>query len=521
MKPKRLLIFLILIPIALIGWWISTFFASPKEKTETPFYKVKKGNLCITVTEKGTLEPKEVIQITPKDMFTGEAENERNPAIYDFTILRVVPNGEKIKKGDVLVEFNRSRVEELLKTAQNDQKTALDNYDQAINKIKTDKQAMEIQVERNKLDLKRTQESYNQKLSEVDSGKINPDDLAFKEIKLTLKEKKRILENSEREMKVITTILRKYENINPLEIATTVKEPSKVPAGIKGLQESALSMIYSNDGEIMVPSDWGIRMSETLNATSVKTSGNSPLTSIPEELKNERTEILNKYLKPIQDTIRNIESRNKYLEQIKKYPNPLIIYSPTQGHVFYGSAPGSHSWYTSPEQIKVGANINHQQPILYISNTVDMKTDLTVDEININKVKKGQIVKVTPDAFPDIVLSGVVTTVREVPVQRNYWEQATESKYPVSIWLNESDQRLRPKMTAKCEILCEEIKDVLFIPINAVFNKNSKNICYLLINGNPTERIVKTGKSTDDFVVIEEGLKENDQIYLYDPFLKK
>lgn len=511
MKQKWWVILILLVPLALIAWWVSTFFASPKkEKIENPFYKVKKGALPITVIEKGILEPKEVMQINTRDVMPEELKKNQNPPIQQFTIMRLVPQGEKVKKGDFLVEFNRTQVDERLKQAEIDLKSACDTYEQALTDLKTKKQTSELEVERKRIELKRAQETYNDLLADVECCKISVEDLGFKEARLALKSKKIEVENSERELQVVTVILKKYENIFSEEVITKTKSASKQPD----------APIILSDDNVLIKSQGGRNRPMGSGMAPRKMEDNIPITEIPDELKSERRETLNKHLKPILDAIKNIQVKNNQLDGIKEYPNPLIIFAPCPGHVFYGSAPGSHGGWGG--DIKVGASMYFQQPLFYISNTVDMKVELSIDEISINKVKKGLFVKVTPDAFPDLILSGVITSVSEVPARREYWEQQeTKGQYPVTVWLNDSDPKLRPKMSTKCAIMCEEIKDVLIVPLEAIFEKEGKKVCYVLQQGNPVERIVKTGKSNDDFIIIEDGLKEGEEVYLYDPFLKK
>jgi multidrug efflux pump subunit AcrA (membrane-fusion protein) len=76
-------------------------------------------------------------------------------------------------------------------------------------------------------------------------------------------------------------------------------------------------------------------------------------------------------------------------------------------------------------------------------------------------------------------------------------------------------------MNAKVNIFCKEFDDVVFVPQEAVFKKDDKKVCYVWDDNEPREREVQAGARNDDFVVIKEGVKEGDRVYLYDPFLKR
>ena len=250
----------------------------------------------------------------------------------------------------------------------------------------------------------------------------------------------------------------------------------------------------------------------------------------PEALRDEPPEVVSRHLKPLVDIIKNIEDRQKKFESLLKYPKPLALYAPSPGYVFHGSG-SPRGWWVREADIKEGSVLQITQPVVYVSNTLDMKVTINVGEDDISKIKKGQKAKVRPTAFRNLILNGEVAEISEVPVARNPYEglpTGTEGKYPVVINLSESDPRLRPKINAEVEILCQEIKDAIFIPPEAIFKKTDtggeskdKKVSYVLRQIKPVECEVKTGKRNDHFVIIEEGLKEGDEVFLYDPFTKK
>ena len=57
----------------------------------------------------------------------------------------------------------------------------------------------------------------------------------------------------------------------------------------------------------------------------------------------------------------------------------------------------------------------------------------------------------------------------------------------------------------------------LYIPLDAVFEKDGRTLVYRLVGGQPEEREVKLGQKNEDFVIVEEGLAPNDRVTLRDP----
>ena len=107
------------------------------------------------------------------------------------------------------------------------------------------------------------------------------------------------------------------------------------------------------------------------------------------------------------------------------------------------------------------------------------------------------------------------------------------------IQIEEGDVRLKPGMTATCHVVVETIPPrptaapdsvqseaaevatatpmPLYIPLDAVFEKDGRTLVYRLMGGQPEEREVKLGQKNEDFVIIEEGLAPGDHVALRDP----
>ena len=88
--------------------------------------------------------------------------------------------------------------------------------------------------------------------------------------------------------------------------------------------------------------------------------------------------------------------------------------------------------------------------------------------------------------------------------------------FSVTVQVNESEPRLRPGMTARVEIEVEERAKALFVPIEAVFERDGRSVVYLA-GRRPRPREVVLGPSNADFVVVEKGLSRGDRVLLRDP----
>lgn len=102
-----------------------------------------------------------------------------------------------------------------------------------------------------------------------------------------------------------------------------------------------------------------------------------------------------------------------------------------------------------------------QAPVLFrIANDLTkMQVECSVDEADIGKIKEGQRVRFTVDAFPDETFSGKVTQVRYSPeIVQNV------VTYTTIVEVDNPEMKLRPGMTATVTIVVGEAKGVLRVP---------------------------------------------------------
>ena len=79
------------------------------------------------------------------------------------------------------------------------------------------------------------------------------------------------------------------------------------------------------------------------------------------------------------------------------------------------------------------------------------------------------------------------------------------------------DILLRPGLLADAEVIVQEMKDVLYVPYQAVFDSPQGQIVYFWRNNRLEARPVETGARSESQVVIVSGLEEGDMISLEPP----
>src|SRR2546428_14160165 len=138
-----------------------------------------------------------------------------------------------------------------------------------------------------------------------------------------------------------------------------------------------------------------------------------------------------------------------------------------------------------------------------------MVVETRVRETDIHKVERNQGVKVRVQAYPDLKLTGVVTLVGTLAQEEK--ERRGAKFFGVTVQIDGSEPRLRPGMTAQVEIEVEERPRALFVPLQAVFERDGRSVCYVVRRGPLEAQDVVTGPSNPDFVLIDRGLRASDR----------
>jgi len=97
------------------------------------------------------------------------------------------------------------------------------------------------------------------------------------------------------------------------------------------------------------------------------------------------------------------------------------------------------------------------------------------------------------------------------------WMNPDLKVYATDVSIDGANDAIKTGMSGKVEILIDELKDVLFVPIQSVVTVDEKEICYVKAGGGTEKREVKTGLFNDDFVEIKSGLTEGEKVLLNPP----
>jgi len=156
----------------------------------------------------------------------------------------------------------------------------------------------------------------------------------------------------------------------------------------------------------------------------------------------------------LQQAEASLEQSKSQLESAKVDLSHTIIRSPIDGIVI-------------SRDYNVGQTVaaSYQAPTLFkIANDLSkMQVECEVDEADIGKVKEGQKVRFTVDAFPNEEFQGMVRQVRYSAVV-----ESNVVTYPTIVDVENPEIKLRPGMTATVSIIVGEARNALRVPNTAL-----------------------------------------------------
>ncbi|MEX0964508.1 MAG: HlyD family efflux transporter periplasmic adaptor subunit [Pseudohongiellaceae bacterium] len=226
-----------------------------------------------------------------------------------------------------------------------------------------------------------------------------------------------------------------------------------------------------------------------------------------------------------QEAARYSSAERKYnLERVKladvnEQIGLTTIRAQRPGLVVYGSADQNSMRFrnNSQEAIQEGATVRERQSILTIPDMREMAVKVNIHESAVQRVSVGQTVRVSVDAFPDQQLTGVVSKVAVVADSANSFMNPDLKVYPTTIKINGEHDWLRPGMSSEVEILVRSLKDVIYIPIQAVTYFNDKRVVYVASRGRPDRREIEVGAFSESFIEIVSGLEAGEEVLLLPP----
>jgi len=177
------------------------------------------------------------------------------------------------------------------------------------------------------------------------------------------------------------------------------------------------------------------------------------------------------------------------------------------------------------KKVSSGNYVKNGTPLFTIIQTNPAKLDFTVNEKDLEKIRKGQDVFLTVYAFPDKEFKGKLNIIYP-----NVDERTRTLK--VEALVPNDAQLLKPGFFAKVMLYTGASKDIILVPVTSLLYEEEKIKVFVVEGDKARERIVKIGQKYKlqsevgnremeaegqesdmaEFVEVVKGLKEGEQV---------
>ena len=163
--------------------------------------------------------------------------------------------------------------------------------------------------------------------------------------------------------------------------------------------------------------------------------------------------------------------------------------------------------YLAALDVEEGEMVAPGTPICRVVRTRPLKLRLGLTEMEIVRIKKGQDVRMIPDAFPNMEVDG---TVHRVGVAADLQSRL----FPVEIRVQDFPKELKPGMVVRARIVLKEHRDVIIVPRQS-FVETGQGYKAFIVQGNVARSVPVTfGAQEANNVIVTSGLKEGDQLVI-------
>ena len=434
-----------------------------------PTFTVRKGALRISVVESGTIKARE--QVIIKNEVEGKT-----------SILYLIPEGTLVKNGNLLVELDASalmdeKIDQQIRV-QNAEAAyvgARENLAVAKNQAQSDMDKAQLAYDFSKEDLKKYQEGdYPNALKEAESR-----------ITLAEEELTRAREKWEWSKKLFDEKYISQTELNADEL--TVKQ--------KGLD---LELAKNN-------LDLLRHYTHKRQSAQLESDVKQAKMALERTIRKAKADVVqaeaNLAAKGAEFE-RQKDKLKKIEEQIKK----TKIYAPADGLVIHATSAKRGGFRRSVEPLQEGQAVVERQELIHLPITSAAKAEVSIHEASLEKVRIGLPVKVTVDALPGKVFFGKVASIAPLPDPQSAWMNPDLKVYDTDIYLDNNSGALRTGMSCKAEIIIEQHKEAVYVPVQAVLRVGGKPTVYVVRGETLEPRKVDIGLDNDRMIRIISGL---------------
>ncbi|MEK6233627.1 MAG: efflux RND transporter periplasmic adaptor subunit, partial [Planctomycetales bacterium] len=433
--------------LAVVAVWALASEMRPANTTFV-FYTVKRADLPITVTESGGLQSQKTTELRCQVENMGKEHQ-------GTQILTIVPNGENVKEGDLLVELDAALIEDRLDDQEIQAERSRSQQIQATVKYENQKTQNETTLAEAKLKVELAELAVKQ--YEDEEGGTFQLDLQLIDLQIQTAEATRLIK---------ATDLKGVEKLKKLGYRS------------KGDLEQARLAALSADREVATAVSARkelVHYTYRKNKMQLEGAVASAKRALIQVGRDNQSQLLQAEASK-NEADRALAKEEEKLARYKRQFDKCKIFAPHDGMATYAVERDRRS------HIKEGATVHQRQRIITLPDLNLMQVKTGVHESVLDMIRPGLPATITIDAFPDRRYKGSVKSVA-VLADPGEWHSSDVKVYTTIVTIDEPVERLRPGMSAVVNIHVERVKDVFSVPVQAIAQVGGKSWCYVDMNG--------------------------------------
>jgi multidrug efflux pump subunit AcrA (membrane-fusion protein) len=380
---------------------------------DAPTREVKSGKLEFVTSSRGSVEAAQTSDLYSK--VEGQT-----------TIIKIIPEGSQVKKGDVVAELDSASLRDRLVNQHNAIRSAEDAYKRA----RLTREVAEIALhEYTEGILKQEQQAVRQGIDGARSA---------------MRKAEGRLQRTRRANQRITDMLAAMGGAKtPADVVAELDIRDRLEDAERALERERRSLEQA-EGKREVLEKY------TREKTIKELEGEIGKARADERAKQAAWEL-------------EKSKAGKLERQIAS----CTLVAPMDGQVIYANDPARMLARNQP-QIEEGATVRERQLIIRIFDiNGPMQINLKVPEAMVARVAPKMKARVKIDAFADQTLAGLVGEVSPLPDASNLFNRDIKV-YTTRIQIGRGHPGIRPGMTAMADIILDEREDAIGVPVGAV-----------------------------------------------------
>jgi HlyD family secretion protein len=468
------------VALGVIVVWFTVVRGSEDPTSTMATFIAKRGPLTISVLEAGAIKAK-------------DPEIIRNGVEGRTSITYLIPEGTRVKKGDLVVELDVST----LTDSKIDQEIKVKNAEAAhINAKET--LVITTSQAQSDVDLARlTLEFAKQDLEKYLKGQY-PNDwkAALGKIRLNEEELTRAKDTCGWSLKLFDE---KYLSLTQLQADQLAQSRAEVNLEV-AKNDANLLQDYTYKRQIAQLTSDVNQAAMALDRAEAKSRANMAQAKADLDAKE-------------QEFSRQTAKLTKINDQLDK----ARMYAPVDGMVVYATSSRGGGFRDDRQPLAEGVTVFERQELIYLPKSSSTVAEVDVHEASLDKVHAGLPAIVTIDALPGKKFLGTVARIAPLPDPQSMWMNPDLKVYKTDIALETDDPALRSGMSCKADIIVAQYGDAVYIPVWSVLRVGGKPTAYVVKDGEVQEREIEIGLDNNIMVRVTKGISEGEAVWLSPP----